>query len=171
MPILHPRPPHRPSSPEFFTLNPLPKLLHTPSGLALVELQGTINTPLVALNSDGTVDRKQLQNAEDTQIGRLVFPDWNPNAPDPDDKSWMKTVHLYVGMYQRLAGEVKMLPSAIAIVRRREGGSNKADESGDGDVEMSGEGGDNAEPVELEIADIVKHKLVFSKRPEPVRTG
>ena len=169
MPILHP-PSQKPSSPEFFTLSPLPTLLQTPSGLALLELQGTINTPRLALNSDGTVDRKQLQHSEDTQIGRLVFPEWNPNAPDPDDKSWMKTVHLYVGMHQRLAGEVKKLPKAIAIVRRRETGSSKANGVQGGDVEMSSNGGDKPAPIELEIADVVKHKLVFSQRPEPVGT-
>jgi chromosome transmission fidelity protein 8 len=60
----------------------------------------------------------------------------------------MKGVYLYIGKHQRLTGEVKKLPKAMGVLRRRE-------------VE-----GDDQE--QLEIVEIVKHKIVFSQRPEPV---
>ncbi len=62
----------------------------------------------------------------------------------------MKRVHLYVGQHQRLTGEVKKLPNPVAIIRKRDGGEASA--AGD----------------ELEIAEIVYFKVIFSSRPEPV---
>ena len=67
----------------------------------------------------------------------------------------MKTVHLYVGRHQRLSGEVKKLPKAVGVVRKRD------TEIGDVDGERAGE-------EELEIVEIVEWKVVFSNRPEPV---
>jgi len=125
--------PSTPASP-----NPLPQLLQTPAGLALLELQGTINVP----HSDAS--------SPSIPIGRLDFPSYNPDALDPSSTAWMKQVYLYVGQHQRLTGEVKKLPKPLAVVRRR------------------GEGGEDEVAEELEVADIVKYKLVFSNRPEPV---
>ncbi len=62
----------------------------------------------------------------------------------------MKRVHLYVGQHQRLTGEVKKLPNPVAIIRKRDGG------------------GASAVGDELEIAEIVHFKVIFSSRPEPV---
>ena len=64
----------------------------------------------------------------------------------------MNKVHLYVGQHQRLTGEVKKLPNPVAVIRKRDGG------------EAIAEGDD------LEIAEIVYFKLIFSSRPEPVGT-
>lgn len=64
----------------------------------------------------------------------------------------MKRVHLYVGQHQRLTGEVKKLPNPVAVIRKRDSG----DATAEGD--------------ELEIAEIVYHKIIFSTRPEPVGT-
>lgn len=126
--------------------SPLPELLQTPSGLAILELQGTINLP-----SDGTGE--PLQGSE---VGRVEFPDYVPGA---EGSAWMKSVHMYVGQHQRLTGEVKKLPKALAVVRRRDGG-------GGGDGGLGGEG----EEGSLEVVEIVKYKLMFSNRPEPVGT-
>ncbi|ROV97092.1 hypothetical protein VMCG_07479 [Cytospora schulzeri] len=117
----------------------LPQLLQTPSGLALLELQGTFNTPA----PDGPDDTR-------VPLGRLDFPDYRPDSItfDPSSTAWMKRVYMYVGQHQRLTGEVKKLPRAVGVVRRREG----------------------VEGDELEIVEIVKHKIVFSSRPEPVGT-
>ncbi|KEY66983.1 hypothetical protein S7711_05103 [Stachybotrys chartarum IBT 7711] len=135
---LHPRPQDA-TAPT--TLNPLPKLLQTPSGLALLELQGAINQPH---DAEGEL-------VPDVEIGRLDFPDHDPSAPD--DAAGARRVHMYIGQHQRLAGEVRKLPKAIAVVRRRRGGE-------------AGEQGDD-----LEVVEIVKHKLLFSNRPEPVGTA
>ena len=64
----------------------------------------------------------------------------------------MKKVHLYVGQHQRLTGEVKKLPNPVAVIRKRNSG------------EIIAEGD------ELEIAEIVYFKVLFSSRPEPVGT-
>lgn len=124
------------------TINPLPQLLQTPGGLAILEIQGSINLP-PASPSSPTIP-----------IGRLVFPDHTVGG-SPEDKSWMKRVHLYVGQYQRLTGEVKKLPNPVAVIRKRD----------------SGGGGEAiADREELEIAEIVHFKIIFSSRPEPVGT-
>lgn len=119
--------------------NPLPQLLQTPAGLAILEIQGSINLP-AASPSSPTIS-----------IGRLVFPDYTAGG-SPDNISWMKRVHLYVGQHQRLTGEVKKLPNPVAVIRKRS--SEEAP----------------AEVDELEIAEIIYYKVIFSSRPEPVGT-
>lgn len=121
--------------------NPLPNLLQTPSGLAILEIQGKINLPA----------RETSVPTGATSVGRLVFPHYCKDDP-PTDTAWMKTVHLYVGRYQRLTGEVKKLAKPLAVIRRR------------GEMKMNE--GDGIE--ELEIAELVYYKIVFSSRPEPV---
>lgn len=137
MATLHPQPSTTTASP-----NPLPRLLHTPTGLALLELQGTINVP----SPDTAI-----------AIGRVDFPDYKPDALtfDPASTAWMRRVYLWVGQHQRLTGEVKKLPRAVAVVRRR---------GGEGEAEAEG-------AVDLEVVEIVKYKIVFSSRPEPVGTA
>ncbi|OTA94063.1 hypothetical protein M434DRAFT_72138 [Hypoxylon sp. CO27-5] len=132
----------------------LPQLIQTPSGLALLELQGIINLPETHENGE--------DNSQEMSIGRLVFPDYHPDTQDPSSTSWMKRVHLYVGEHQRLTGEVKKLPKAMAIIKKRA-------KSGE-DVDMS-DGNSSSTTEELEVVEIVKYKLVFSQRPEPVGTG
>ncbi len=128
--------------------NPLPQLIQTPSGLAILELQGTINLPRGA---DG-------EPLADVEIGRIEFPDYDPNATTTTT-AWMKRVQMYVGQHQRLTGEVKKLPRAIAVVRKRD---NRM-EYGSGGAHM--EEGEN-----LEVVEIIKYKLMFGNRPEPVGT-
>lgn len=153
---LHPRssPPTQTTTP-----NPLPPLLHTPSGLAILEMQGTINAPSDTSSPSSSAAADDLPAdgpAYETPLGKLMFPDYNPSTPAEDTK-WMKRVYLYVGRYQRMTGEVKKLGMPLAVVRRRE------------TMPSEGESEDaNANTEELEVADIVKYKLVFKNRPEPV---
>ena len=119
--------------------NPLPSVLQTPAGLAILEIQGSINLPAAS------------PSAATISIGRLVFPDYSASKSS-DDMNWMKRVHLYVGQHQRLTGEVKKLPNPVAVMRKRDS------------REVTSEGN------ELEIAEIVYFKLIFSSRPEPVGT-
>lgn len=147
---LHPRP----SASRDDTHNSLPQLLQTPSGLALLELQGTINVPnqddsQSADESSNSPNKNDPSLAYETPVGKLMFPDYSPqNAKD--DTRWMKRAYLYVGRYQRMTGEVKKLPQPLAIIQRRQP-----------------EGLDNA-GEQLEIVEIVKYKLMFRNRPEPV---
>lgn len=83
----------------------------------------------------------------ETPLGKLMFPDYSPQTTSKGNTNWMKRVYLYVGRYQRMTGEVKKLPQPIAIVQRR------------------------GETDELEIREIVKFKMIFKNRPEPVNNS
>lgn len=128
------------------TPNPLPSLLQTPSGLAILEMQGTINLPSRRAQECCEAESASLgtHQISETSIGRLVFPEYTGN---PGDGSWMKRVYLYVGKHQRLPGEVKKLPKALAVIRKIEEG------------DLAGA---------LEVVEIIKHNIIFSYRPEPV---
>ncbi|KAJ5949242.1 hypothetical protein N7454_000826 [Penicillium verhagenii] len=130
--------------------NPLPQLLQTPSGLALLELQGTINIPSTEQDEyDGTPAPLSPNGASyETPIGKLMFP--NYSALNPDDTKWMKHAYLYVGRYQRMTGEVKKLIKPIALLQRRPSSSTEIED--------------------LEVVEIVRYKIFFKNRPEPVNT-
>lgn len=85
--------------------NPLPNVLQTPSGLAMLEIQGTLNSTL------------QTEPGAKIPIGKLDFPLYDPKEP-ATDTAWQKRVHLYVGKNQRLTGEVKKLPQPLALLRK-----------------------------------------------------
>jgi chromosome transmission fidelity protein 8 len=141
-------------------IKPLPHLLQTPSGLALLEIQGTLHTSTPVLNSD----ESELAPTE-TPVGRLVFPLYNPNSPNLGDQSWMKRVYLYVGKNQRLTGEAKRLPKAIAVVRKRDARVSDKMELDSKEILLEGA---ESSGEQLEIMEIVKYKILFASRPEPV---
>ncbi|KAL2147003.1 hypothetical protein VTI28DRAFT_1299 [Corynascus sepedonium] len=154
--------------------NPLPPLLQTPSGLALLELQGTINLPPFPPDTASTspafepaaeVSSFPSPALPTIPIGRLHFPDYD-GSTNGDSTAWTKRVWMYVGEHQRLHGEVKKLPRAIAVLRRRKGGLKLGDGGTDGKVDDRDQEGTGTE--ELEVVEIVKWKVVFSSRPEPV---
>jgi len=68
---------------------------------------------------------------------------------------------MYVGKGQRMTGEVKRLGKPLGVVRKVSG-------DGDGDLNMDGEVNEEGE---LEMVDLVRWKIVFSSRPEPVGAG
>ena len=134
--------------------NPLPQLLQTPSGLAIVEIQGTILGPHTS--SLGGSDSNQ--SPVTTTVGRLEFPLYEKNQ-EKDDGKWMKRVYLYIGKHQRLTGEVKKLAKPLGVIQKAGAGAGAA---GMDSVE-DGEGASD-----LELVEIVRYKLLFSSRPEPV---
>ena len=101
------------------------------------------------------LDSNEPNDNAETKIGRLVFPvlPSSTTGQDKDDR-WMKAVYLYVGHHQRLTGEVKKLAKPLAVIRRRQPRQNAEP--------------DDAEHEDLEIAEIVHYKILFSSRPEPV---
>ncbi|KAF3942527.1 hypothetical protein ABW19_dt0210180 [Dactylella cylindrospora] len=125
--------------------NPLPQLLRLPTGLAILELQGDINFPS---------PEESASDLSFTTVGNLIFPDATSESTDLKD---LKRVWLYVGKHQRLTGEVKALPKPLGVLRKRRqlGGDESIDHT-------------NASTEELEIVDIIRYKILFSKRPEPV---
>jgi len=126
--------------------NPLPHLLQTPSGLAIMEIQGTIHGPHTLPSDSASSD-----SAVTTKLGRLEFPLYD--ALDKSDTKWMKKVYLYVGKHQRLTGEVKKLAKPLGIIQKANSGVS------DSGTNMNSD---------LEIVEVVKYKLLFSGRPEPV---
>ena len=150
-----------PSEPPFDAsiLNPLPSLLQTPNGLALLEIQGTLHLPSPdqrQLDSDAAVGSGELP------VGRLEFP--LCDALDTNSTAWMKRVYFYVGKHQRLTGEVKKLPRPIAVIRKR------ASTPPDVDMEIADVSPQNANDAQqdVEIVDVVRFKILFASRPEPV---
>lgn len=141
-------------------LNPLPPLLHTPGGRAILEIQGTIHAPAVP-------DSSISSECTGIPIGNLVFPLYSEGMKE-DDTQWMKRVYLYVGKHQRLTGEVKKLAKPLGVLgrRMREEGENMEGVEGPGGTENGSR--ESRDGDELEILEVVKYKIVFSTRPEPV---
>ncbi|RKF63714.1 putative sister chromatid cohesion protein ctf8 [Erysiphe neolycopersici] len=152
-----------------YVSNSLPQVLRIPSGLAILELQGTINIP--ALNFRAEVENATNEGCEDSyvegpkfglkpgsskglSIGRLFFPDYDEK--DTSETEWMKKVYLYIGSHQKLTGEVVKLSKAIAVIQKKK--SDTKDKSSMIDETC----------VQLEIVDIIKYKILFANRPEPV---
>lgn len=160
IPVYLPDPTRQPEHPG--SANPLPDLVKTPSGLALLEVQGTLNLPVVG-HVDPDDDPSRSSRTIETSIGRLLFPDYSPDNP-ADDLAWAKRVYLYVGRHQRLTGEVKKLRRPLAVVRRKT--SKVEDESVEADSGYAAHSGQRSE--ELEIVEVVRWKIIFSHRPEPV---
>lgn len=122
-------------------MNPLPPLIQTPSGLAFLELQGSFRLP-ETVSADGST------SSEPVTIGTIDFPGFDPASQNDGNTAWMKKVYMYVDRGMRMTGEVKKLPKAVAVVRKKP---------------------DQPEGSEaLEIMEIVKYKLQFSERPEPI---
>ncbi|CAL3973442.1 hypothetical protein PZA11_005680 [Diplocarpon coronariae] len=152
--LIHPAPLDAYSSSQ----NPLPQLLQTPSGLAVLEMQGTINLPSHDDQCSISTESQSGKIMKETPIGRLSFPGYDPE--NPGNMAWMKRVYLYVGKHQRLTGEIKKLPKALAVIRKRS--SKEQDTMGPNREEGT---------EELEVVEIVKYKILFSIRPEPVGTS
>jgi chromosome transmission fidelity protein 8 len=133
--------------------NALPQLLQTPSGLAIIEIQGTIHHPSQNINQEDAA----ISEPSSPEIGRLEFPLYDSSALN--DEKWMKKVYLYIGKYQRLTGEVKKLAKPFGVLQ-------KVGDRANGRDETIMEGRDEAEA--LEIAEVVRYKILFSGRPEPV---
>jgi chromosome transmission fidelity protein 8 len=144
------------------TANPFPHVIQTKAGLALLEIQGTINLPGhgdEAVMSTGEIGAEGDGKVMETPVGRLIFPEYEGNEGSND---WMKRVYLYVGKHQRLTGEVKKLPKAIAVIQKRKGVD---------DGHREGDTGEEGGSEDLEVVEIIKYKILFSIRPEPVGTS
>lgn len=115
-------------------------------------------TPPAPPEDSGKGDAMEIDpsTSHETPIGRIVFPDMQ-TEDDKKDPTKFKRVYLYIGKHQRLTGEVKKLLKPLGIIRRRDPSLRESD-TANGDWE--GE--------ELEIVDIVRWKILFSARPEPV---
>lgn len=146
--------------------NPFPTLIQTPTGLALLEIQGTLHTPFSRPDA-ATTPSLEITSGEypwhETSVGRIVFPLYNRSIHGEEDSGWMKRVYLYVGKHQRLTGEVKKLGKPVAVLRKRVTSGTI-----DGTVQMEDTEESQINAEELEIVEIIKFKILFAGRPEPV---
>lgn len=127
--------------------NPLPKILQTPLGLAIIEIQGTIHAPLA---EDPGTDNNGEAMASTIHVGRLEFPLYDGSSAEGP---WMKSVYLYVGKHQRLTGEIKKLAKPLMVLSTTKTDIQPALDSTEG---------------QLGINAVIRHKILFSSRPEPV---
>lgn len=81
----------------------------------------------------------------------MVFPHYTPGISDPNGGAWMKRVYFYIGKHQRMTGEIKKLAKPLAVLRKAEG--------------------EGKEDGEVEVVEIVRYKILFGSRPEPVSEG
>lgn len=159
----------------------LPKVLQTPSGLALLEIQGSINIGKRTLSSVGGLG---LENVEDEDSESENNPDDEADMNNDSDEgihhigefdfsgleAGGSEVTLRIGRYQRLRGKLIKLKYPLAVLR--------VDPKEDPTVtqesieEKRNAIGDSRDAiVEVPILDIIYHKILFSTRPEPIVYG
>lgn len=124
----------------------VPSILKTPTGLLLIEVQGTLHIGQKALVSSGSLGldaNETVSKASHDLIGVFDFSELEKGG---------KEIVLNVDRHQRLRGKVVKLKDPIAIVR-----TDAVSDSTNPD-----------EAPEIPIIDIVEFKAVFSNMPEPV---
>lgn len=125
-----------------------PPIIETPSGIALLEIQGTININDRALTAGSVSD---LSNGLDNfnpylrrKIGKIDFSNHENGE-----------IVMEVDEHQRLRGKITKLKQPLGLLKL-----NKDDDNTVGNDE-------NAE-IEIPIVEIITHKVVFATRPEPL---
>lgn len=177
--------------------NALPSVLKTPSGLALLEIQGSIyvgSRPLIDFGH-GLGLLQETQQDEDNEeedknylhfdnstvelqkLGRFDFSNLEKGGNE---------VLLYIGDHQRLRGKIVQLKTPLAVLQMNPHQNCDGHSMGqDNDVNMAPPSSnvsidstrdnyhrqvayDEKANVEIPILEIIRHKLVFATRPEPV---
>lgn len=114
--------------------SPLPQFIQTPSGLALLEIQGKLNLPA---HNDGYNGKHE--------IGTLNMSD--------------KTAWLWIGNHQRMEGKIVELTPPLGILKRAD------------NYKDTNNLGGNPDGSAVEFVDVIRHKIVFNTRPEPMVLG
>lgn len=165
--------------PERCLTTPLPQLLQTPSGLALIEIQGTIIIGKHKLTSSGGFelenagndaegdDSMDVDGEDDTismaHLGEFDFSDIENGGTE---------VVLKLGKFQRLRGKVVKLKAPLAVLRvdppslLAQGGQVPSSQSLEEERQQIAN--DRNAGMEVPIVDIIYHKVLFSSRPEPI---
>lgn len=81
-------------------------------------------------------------DSTDLELGTLIFGKPSEKGTDERDATH---VELLIGQHQRLTGQIKKLDRPYAVIRQKTGYEE-----------------------ELEMVEIVKYKILFTGRPEPV---
>jgi chromosome transmission fidelity protein 8 len=135
--------------------------MRTPSGTALIELQGAIHLgsqplaktslDLVPANDQDDPNGSQEDIIDLSGTHVLGNMEYDGNG---------KNVTLTVGKHQRLRGEIVKLKNPLAILQMA-----GTDLPAIGPTQLS-QG--VADSVDIPIIEVITHKIVFNKRPEPV---
>lgn len=135
-------------------LEGLPPLLKTPSGLALIELQGRINVgsnSLIASALDlerDTEDVSSIPEFDSTvkrHLGEVEFVDNNE-------------VLLNIGNRQLLRGKIVELKPPVAVLDMQPASMTRTQMSQAKVVEK----------LDIPVLEIIRHQILFNNRPEPV---
>ncbi|KAK9459303.1 Ctf8-domain-containing protein [Lipomyces oligophaga] len=116
----------------------LSQVIQTPSGLALMEIQGLLH--IAPLKSDDL--------EEEAEIGRLTFEGQVP---------W-----LWIGNHQRLEGKLVDLKQPVGVMRRQDDPHDLHLHNRNSDDSGNGYGN------HVEFVEVIRRKIVFSTRPEPL---
>lgn len=123
----------------------VPNILQTPSGLILIEIQGTIHIGKKALKATDSLEL-DIHGDQNTPshdlIGTLDFSQLEKDGE----------VILNVDQHQRLRGKIEKLNPPLAIMR----------------TDQAKRKVNHSEHVEIPIVDIVRLKVVFATLPEPI---
>lgn len=165
-----------------------PPIVNTPSGVALIEIQGTINVGSRPLTSS----ELHLSVNEDEEESGVQALEFEPSAYERTigrfDFSRMEQtgeVVLDIGHHQRLRGKVVKLKSPLALVqmnpgvereeleaRAQEVGASQAHSQSQAQSKVAGTSaqsvGNVNESVDIPVLEIITHKISFTARPEPI---
>lgn len=166
----------------------LPKILKTPSGLALLEIQGTITVGKRKLTSEGGFglenedeeDADMTDGEDSNNINQDVY-EAVPHIGEfdfSDIESGGSEVVLRIGKFQRLRGKLTKLKMPLAVLRMDpKDSSEEVDEIKPPptqdllDATRRTIVNDRDAVVEVPILDIIYYKILFSTRPEPIVYG
>lgn len=131
------------------------KIISTPYGLSILEIQGELNLPQSFPQANENHKPEYLENFarvndinEAVKFGRLEF--------DPKNQS---NVTLYIGKSQRLLGSMVNLETPLAVLRIKTETNNEDTEQGSLEENKD---------ESIKIVDIVKKKIIFKQRPLPI---
>lgn len=136
------------------SLEGLPSLLKTPSGLALIELQGRINVgsnSLIASALDLERDTEDVScspafdSTVTRHLGDVEFVENNE-------------VLLNIGNRQLLRGKIVELKPPLAVLDMQQASMTR--------TQMSQ--AKETEKLDIPVLEVIRHQILFNNRPEPV---
>lgn len=162
----------------------LPKILQTPSGLALLEIQGSINIGNKTLSSAGGLGLGNVEGEDEDSEMKNTLDDENEEDQSYDQMHHIgefdfsdveaggSEVTLRIGRFQRLRGKLVKLKFPLAVLRVDPNEDSAAAATQESLAEKRATIGENRDAiVEIPILDIIYHKIHFSTRPEPIVYG
>ncbi|KAA8898321.1 hypothetical protein TRICI_006582 [Trichomonascus ciferrii] len=152
----------------------IPGTINTPSGVFLVEIQGTVQVgkrPLISgdleltLKDDddegenGAIEENPVPvGAVERQLGYFDFSTTDEN----------NEVTLVIGKHQRLRGKISKMNPPMALIELEKGEEEPQRTTWASQSQRYQPGHDESAELEIPVLEIITHKIVFDSRPEPV---